>query len=186
MPLVPIPWPINYNHTSRCKKFSTHSWPIWFWLKIFSFPSIHGVMYDHILRVSSRASEWKIALGVIPRFDIDATSLWWKFRTTRGAPSSWNWTPQAWYYRISSNFSTLVILLQVDLASNDELEIVYEGFYKIENTSIFAWSWILGVGHYCWLRGLIHRLPLSSKVDYLVRIIWCIINFLQLWIITVA
>jgi hypothetical protein len=35
--------------------------------------------------------------------------------------------PQAWYYRISPNFCTLVILLQVDLASDDELETVCEG-----------------------------------------------------------
>jgi hypothetical protein len=28
--------------------------------------------------------------------------------------------PRAWYYRISPNFHTLVILLQVDLASGDE------------------------------------------------------------------
>ncbi len=33
----------------------------------------------------------------------------------------------------------------------DELEIVCEGFYKIENTSIFAWFLIFSVGRYCWL-----------------------------------
>jgi hypothetical protein len=41
-----------------------------------------------------------------------------------------------------------VILLQVDFAYSDELEIVYEGFYKNENTFIFAWYSILNVGHY--------------------------------------
>ncbi len=45
---------------------------------------------------------------------------------------------QAWYYRISPNSQTLVILLQVDPASSDELEIVYEGCYEAENTSIFV------------------------------------------------
>ncbi len=40
---------------------------------------------------------------------------------------------RAWYYRIFPNFRTLVIFLQVDLAFNDEFEIVYEGFYKIED-----------------------------------------------------
>jgi hypothetical protein len=39
-----------------------------------------------------------------------------------------------------------VILLQIDLASGDELEIVYEGFYKTKDTSIFAWSSIPNVG----------------------------------------
>jgi hypothetical protein len=45
---------------------------------------------------------------------------------------------RAWYYRISPNSRTLVILLQIDPASGDEPEIVYEGCYEIENTSIFA------------------------------------------------
>jgi hypothetical protein len=56
--------------------------------------------------------------------------------------------PQAWYYRISPNFRTLVILLQVDLVSSDEPKTVYEGCYKTEDTSIFAWSLVPNVGHY--------------------------------------
>jgi hypothetical protein len=40
--------------------------------------------------------------------------------------------PQAWYYRISSNSRTLVILLQVNPASSDEPETVCEGCYEIE------------------------------------------------------
>jgi hypothetical protein len=64
-----------------------------------------------------------------------------------------------------------MILLQVDLASNDGLEIVYEGFYETKDTSIFAWFSIPSVSHYRWLHGLIHRLPLNSKVEYLVRTI---------------
>jgi hypothetical protein len=47
---------------------------------------------------------------------------------------------RAWYYRISPNFRTLVILLQVDPASGDEPETVCEGCYEIEDTSIFTWS----------------------------------------------
>jgi hypothetical protein len=46
--------------------------------------------------------------------------------------------PRAWYYCISPNSRTLVILLQVDPASGDELETICEGCYEIENTSIFA------------------------------------------------
>jgi hypothetical protein len=48
--------------------------------------------------------------------------------------------PQAWYYRISLNSRTLVILLQVDPASGDEPETVCEGCDETENTSIFTWS----------------------------------------------
>ncbi len=88
--------------------------------------------------------------------------------------------PQAWYYCISPNFRTLVILLQVDPTSGDEPETVCEGCYETENTSIFAWSSVLGVGHYRWLCGLIRRLPPNSKADYLVRTIRRILDFLQL------
>jgi len=88
--------------------------------------------------------------------------------------------PRAWYYRISPNSRTLVILLQVDPASGDKPEIVCEGCYETENTSIFAWSSVLGVGHYRWLRGPIRRLLPNSKADYLVRTIRRILDFLQL------
>jgi hypothetical protein len=48
--------------------------------------------------------------------------------------------PRAWYYRISPNFYTLVILLQVNLVSSDEPETICESYYETENISIFAWS----------------------------------------------
>ncbi len=88
--------------------------------------------------------------------------------------------PQAWYYCISLNSHTLMILLQVDLASGDELEIIYEGCYKTKHTSIFTWSLIFGVEHYRWFRGPIRRLLPYNKVDYLVHTIRCILNFLEL------
>jgi hypothetical protein len=86
--------------------------------------------------------------------------------------------PWAWYYRISPNFHTLVILLQVDLTSGDEPETVCEGCYENEDTSIFTWSSIPSVGHYRWLWGPIRRLPPNNKVGYLVRTIRHILNFL--------
>jgi hypothetical protein len=87
---------------------------------------------------------------------------------------------RTWYYLISPNSYTLVILLQVNFASGDEPKIIYEGCYKTEDTSIFAWSSILGIGHYCWLRGPIHRLLPNSKTNYLARTIRHILDFLQL------
>jgi len=63
---------------------------------------------------------------------------------------------RAYYYRISSNSRTLVILLQVNLASGDEPETVCEGCYETENILNFAWSLVPGVGHYRWLRSSIH------------------------------
>jgi len=60
---------------------------------------------------------------------------------------------RAWYYRISPNSRTLVILLQVEPAFGDESETVCEGCYETEDTSIFVWSSVPGVGHYHWLCG---------------------------------
>jgi hypothetical protein len=59
--------------------------------------------------------------------------------------------PQAWYYRISPNSCTLVILLQVHRASGDEPKIVCEGCYETKDTLIFACFSIPSVGHYHWL-----------------------------------
>jgi hypothetical protein len=70
---------------------------------------------------------------------------------------------RTWYYHIYLNSNTLVILLQVDPVSGDELESIYEGCFKSKNTFIFAWSSIPGVGHYRWLYNLIHQLPFNSK-----------------------
>jgi hypothetical protein len=86
--------------------------------------------------------------------------------------------PQAWYYRISLNFCTLVILLQIDPSSGDEHESICEGYYETEYTSIFAWYSFLDVGHYRWLCDLIRRLPLNSKAGYLVHTIQRILDFL--------
>jgi hypothetical protein len=94
--------------------------------------------------------------------------------------------PWAWYYHISLNSHILVLLLQIDPASGDELETICEGCYKTDNISIFAWSSIPSIGHYCWLCGLIHQLPFNSEVDYLVYTIQHILIFLQLWTIIMA
>ncbi len=153
---------------------------------LFSFFWNYDIAYGHVLQGSSCIIEWRISSGIISRFDIDAASLWWRFRTVRGARSSWSWSLQAWYYHIFPNFHTLMILLQVDPASNDELETICEGCYETKDTYIFAWSSILDVGHYHWLRNSIRRLFPNSKANYLIRTIWHILNFLQLWTITMA
>jgi hypothetical protein len=88
--------------------------------------------------------------------------------------------PRAWYYRISLNSRTLVILLQVNPVSADKRETVCEGYYKTDDISIFAWSSVPGVGHYRWLCGLICQLPPNNKADYLILTIRHILDFLQL------
>ncbi len=106
-PFLLFPWPINYNHTSRCNKSSTHSLSIWFWLNFFSFPWNYGVAYDHILWASSRTREWRTASGVIFRFNIDVTSSWWRSWIARNVPSFWSWT---FSNLVLSHFSELLHL----------------------------------------------------------------------------
>ncbi len=73
-----------------------------------------------------------------------------------------------------------MILLEVDPAFSDELEIICEGYYETKDTSIFAWFLIPGVEHYCWLQSPIHWLPSNSKADYLIHTIQHILDFLKL------
>jgi hypothetical protein len=85
-----------------------------------------------------------------------------------------------------SNFRTLVILLQVDLAFSDEPKIIYEDFYKTENISIFAWFLIIGIGHYHWLHSSNCWLLPNKKANYLIHIIQHILDFLEFWSTTMA
>jgi len=87
---------------------------------------------------------------------------------------------QTWYYHISLNFHTLVILLQVDLALGDEHETIYEGFYEIENISIFAQFSIFGIGHYCWLLVRFINCPLIARQITQFTPFNTFLNFLQL------
>jgi hypothetical protein len=75
--------PINYNNASWGTKFSTHSLSSWFWLKIFSFFWIHGVMHDYVLWASNCTNEWKTALGIVLIFKTNLTPSWWKSWTSR-------------------------------------------------------------------------------------------------------
>ncbi len=182
-----FPLPINYNHTYRCKKFSTHSLPIWFWLKI-SFPFLeimvlrmttsYGLQVAQVNEKSASKSSLDLTLT---QHSHDENPEPWKVWAHLEVDPPW-----PWYYYIYLKFCTLVILLQINTASRDELETVCEGCYEIEYTSIFAWYSIPSIGHYRWLCGSIRWLPFNSKVNYLVRTIWRILDFLQLWIIIVA
>jgi hypothetical protein len=90
---LPFPWPINYNHAYQSTKSSTHSLLNQFWLKIFSFPWIHGVAHDYILRASSHTNEWKTTPKFVFKFNDNPTLLWWQSWTTKGVPSFQSQTP---------------------------------------------------------------------------------------------
>ncbi len=187
-----LPFPflrsINHNCPPQCNKFSTPSLSIWFWLKIWPFPFLE-IMASRMV-TSYRPQAAQANEEPPPESSLDLTLTQhpcdeepepWKVRARLEIEP-----PRAWYYCISPNSRTLVILLQVDLASGDEPEIVCEGCYKIKDTSIFAWSLVPGISHYRWLSGPICRLLPNSKADYLVRTIRRILDFLQLWTITKA
>jgi hypothetical protein len=53
-----FPWPINYNHTSWCTKFSTHSSSNWFWLKIFFFFSLNSWCRTWSLLMGLKLHKW--------------------------------------------------------------------------------------------------------------------------------
>ncbi len=95
MSFFPFPRFVNYDYAPQCNKSFTPSLSIWFWLKIwpFSSPWNYAVAHGHILRAPSHINEWRIASGIIFGSDPNIASLWWRTRASRGAYSSWSWTP---------------------------------------------------------------------------------------------
>jgi hypothetical protein len=77
---------------------------------------------------------------------------------------------QAWYYCISPNFRTLVILLKVDPTSSDEPKTIYKGFYEIENTPSshikYSVRWTLSL--VAWFN---LSTTFNNKADYLIHTI---------------
>jgi hypothetical protein len=155
---------INYNLASWCNKSSTHSLLIWFWLKVsFSFLKImvscmatyYGPQVAQVNEESASKSFLDLTLTQHP-CDEDLES--WEVRIHLEVDP-----PRTWYYCISSNPRTPVILMQIDPISHDEPETVYEGCYETEDTFIFAWSSIFNVGHYYYLRGPICQLPFKQN-----------------------
>ncbi len=55
-PFLPFLWLINCNHGSLCTKFSTHSLPSWFWLKIFL--SLNSWHHAWPCRMSLKPHKW--------------------------------------------------------------------------------------------------------------------------------
>jgi hypothetical protein len=185
-PFLTSPWPISYD-----RAFDVISSPhihCRFNLigDLFFFPWNYGVSYGHVLWASSCASERRASLGVVFRFNIDATSSWWRTRIAKSVRSFWSQFPSSLVLPHFLEFSHLGDFVASRPASSDEPETVCEGCYKTENTSIFTWSSIPSVGHYHWLHGPICRLLPNSKTDYLARTIRCILDFLQLWTIIAA
>ncbi len=104
MHFLPFPWPINYDRAFWCHKSPTYSLLIRFgWISLL-FSLKLWRWYDHVLWASSCVNKWRAGSGIIFRFDVDATSSWWRLWTTRSACSSWNQSPSS---LVLSHFSKL-------------------------------------------------------------------------------
>jgi hypothetical protein len=105
MHFLPFLWPINYNHTSRCSKSSTHSSSIWFWLKIFflfleimasHMATVYGPQVAQVNEESTLKSFLDLILTSHP---CDEDSKLWEVRAR-----FWSWSPLS---LILSHFSKL-------------------------------------------------------------------------------
>jgi len=146
-----------------------------------SLPCTYGVAHGHLLRAPSHINEWRTTFGVIFRFDPNAASSWQRTRTSKGARSSWSWTP-----------SSLVLSYFAKLPHPGDLVTSQPCFRWWTQNCLWRllwnqrhfylrWSSVPDVGHYRWLCSPIRQLPPNRKADYLVRTIRCILDFLQLW-----
>jgi hypothetical protein len=98
----------------------------------FFFSWIHGIVHDHVLRVSSHINEWKTTLRIVPRFDTNPTPLWWRSQTVRGAPLFRSWTP-----------SILVLLNFSKFLSFSDFVVGWSHFWWWTQNCLwrFSWNW---------------------------------------------
>jgi hypothetical protein len=67
--------------------------------------------------------------------------------------------------------SSLTILLEVELAINDNLELFYDDIYEGDEAKVLACSLTPSIGHYHWLHCQINQLPSNRKTKHLIQII---------------
>ncbi len=89
---------------------------------LLSFPWNYGVAYGHVLHASSCVSKWRAGLGVVFRFEVDATSPWRRTRIARSADSSWSRSP-----------SSLILL--------HFLELSHLGDFVASRPYFWWWTW---------------------------------------------
>jgi hypothetical protein len=86
----------------------------------------------------------------------------------------------AWDRRLSPNPHTLAIYLEFLLARRVAPERFEECQCEDDNVCLHYRTWVLGDGHYRWLRGPINPLSMEHQAEYLVPTIRRILEFLQL------
>ncbi len=124
----PFPWPINYDHVFWCHKSPIDSFLIEFGWNFFLFclevmvsrmAMFYRLRFAQVNEKPALESYLDLTLTQHLR-DEEPESREVRVHLETNPP-------RAWYYYISLNFCTLVILLQVDPTSEDEPETIYEG-----------------------------------------------------------
>jgi len=86
----------------------------------------------------------------------------------------------AWDHRLSPNSHALAIYLEFVLACGAAPEMFEECQCEDDDVRLHCRTWVLGDGHYCWLRSPINPLSMEHRIEYLARTIRHIPEFLQL------
>jgi len=85
-----------------------------------------------------------------------------------------------WDRQLSPNPHALVIYLEFFLTCGATLEKFEECQCENDDVRLHCRTWVLGDGHYRWLRGPINPLFMEHRVKYLTRTIHRILDFLRL------
>ena len=75
---------------------------------------------------------------------------------------------------------SLVIVFEVEPASEGREEAVFGGRFHNEDTEVHAWSQVEGVGHYRWLHGPMNYMPRETHFEYIAITMRQIFDFLRL------
>ncbi len=86
----------------------------------------------------------------------------------------------AWDHRLSPNPYALTIYLEFVPARRTAPERFEKCQCEDDDVHLHCRTWVLGDGHYRWLRGLINPLSMEHLAEYLSRTICHILEFLQL------
>jgi hypothetical protein len=86
----------------------------------------------------------------------------------------------AWDRRLSPNPHALTIYLEFVPARGVVPERFEECQCEDDDVRLHCRTWVLGDGHYHWLRGPINPLSMEHRAEYLARTIRRILEFLQL------
>jgi len=90
----------------------------------------------------------------------------------------------AWDRRLFPNPHALAIYLEFVPTCGAAPKRFEECQCEDDDVRLHCRTWVLGDGHYRWLRSPINPLPTEHRAEYLARTICHILLFLQLWSIT--